>query len=44
MCGRYLAITEDDFGYMKNIVDYVSDKYKDSNVAKGEIFPITIFP
>jgi putative SOS response-associated peptidase YedK len=44
MCGRYLAITEDDFGYMKNIVDYVSDKYKDSNVAKGEIFPTNNIP
>lgn len=44
MCGRYLAILEDDFALMNDIVDEVSYKFNKSGLASGEVFPTNIIP
>jgi len=44
MCGRYLVLTDDDYEEMQNIIDIVSKNYKESGVAKGEVFPTNNIP
>jgi putative SOS response-associated peptidase YedK len=44
MCGRYLIETDDDYDEIMSVVDEVSGKFRDSDVAKGEIFPANNVP
>ncbi|HHV99783.1 MAG TPA: SOS response-associated peptidase [Clostridiaceae bacterium] len=44
MCGRYLVLTDEDYEEMQNIIDIVSKNYKESSVAKGEVFPTNNIP
>ncbi|HHW30618.1 MAG TPA: SOS response-associated peptidase [Clostridiaceae bacterium] len=44
MCGRYLAIIEDDFALMNDIIDDFSDKFNKNGIASGEVFPTNIIP
>lgn len=44
MCGRYLVLSEDDYEEITNIVNEISEKYKESSVANGEVFPTKNVP
>ncbi len=44
MCGRYLFSTDDDYEELEKMVDMVSRNYRESGVAKGEIFPTNNIP
>lgn len=42
MCGRFLLITDDDFREIKNIVNEISQKYREE--VNGEVFPANNIP
>jgi putative SOS response-associated peptidase YedK len=44
MCGRYLISTDKDYDEIINIINEVSDKYDETNLANGEIFPTNNVP
>ena len=48
MCGRYLALTEDEIIEYREIINEVNEKYKNTellaSMAKGEVFPTNIAP
>jgi len=44
MCGRYLFLTDTDCEEIQNIINMVSNKYKPSEIAKGEVFPTNSVP
>ena len=44
MCGRYVVYTDDEFEDIKSIVDEVSEKYKETKIANGEVFPTNNIP
>lgn len=44
MCGRYLVPTDMDCEEIQSIIDEVSEKYKQSDLAKGEAFPANNIP
>jgi putative SOS response-associated peptidase YedK len=45
MCGRYLVVEDDIYEEeIRNLISKVSEKYKESNTASGEIFPTSNIP
>jgi len=44
MCGRYLVVTDDDYEEIENIVNEISDKYREAGVVNGEAFPTNNVP
>ncbi len=48
MCGRYLALTEDEIIEYREIISEVNERYKDSpllsKMVRGEVFPTNIAP
>jgi len=42
VCGRFLLITDDDFREIKNIVNEISQKYREE--VNGEVFPTNNIP
>jgi len=44
MCGRYLVLSEEEFEEIQSIVNEISDKYNDPDLANGEVFPTNNIP
>lgn len=44
MCGRYLFLTDNDYDKIQGIVDEISPKYGEANLANGEVFPTNTVP
>lgn len=44
MCGRYLAMSDDEYEELKRTVYEVSEKLTVSNVVRGEVFPTNEIP
>jgi putative SOS response-associated peptidase YedK len=44
MCGRYLISTDNDYDEIMSIINEVSEKYKKTNLANGEVFPTNNVP
>lgn len=44
MCGRFLILTDEDYNEIMKIVTAVSERYRESEVVKGEAFPTNNVP
>lgn len=44
MCGRFLLLTDTDRSEIESIIDEISEKYKNSALPHGEVFPTNSVP